>query len=674
MDKMKFKTSDLVSENIEKIGALFPSVLTEIRGENGQIQKGINFEMLKQLLSREIVEGGERYEFTWVGKKAARIEAAQPITKTLRPDRYGSRDWDHTQNLYIEGDNLEVLKLLRESYSEAVQVIYIDPPYNTGRDCIYPDKYQRAQREENEQMGALDESGNQLFVNTERNGRFHSAWCSMIYSRLLLAKNLLAPGGVIFISIDDNEESNLTKICDEVFGRENRLGPVIQNKRNAKNDTANVQRNHEYVLIYQKGYHSDLSSIPPALSRKKEVCRSVYEEGGRYYYLNDPITTRGDGGTLNARPNLGYTIYYHPETQDKNAVDDYDHALARTSNDEEAVYRTDASLLAQGYVAIRPPKVRGKLGCWTWELERFNRQKDDIVITGKAGSYTVRRRTFIDAGDVQMQDGKAVYIAVTDANSNSILDFSTSEGTAALNALFEQTGLFQNPKNLDMLQYFIGLVGKKDITVLDFFSGSATTAHAVMQLNAQDGGGRRFIMVQTDKVEPGYEKTEAWKAGYRNICEIGKERIRRAGDSLKAEFPSLDVGFRVFRVDESNMEDIYYHPESITQQMLDGMVSNIKPDRTDLDLLYACLLDWGIGLHLPHAVDHVDGCTIHDVGHGALVACFDSAIPHSVIHAMAARHTRCATFRDSAFSSDPDKINVTEIFKSLSPGTKIKVI
>ena len=675
MDKLKFETPDMVSGNIDKIAALFPSAITEMRGEDGEIKRGVNFGVLKQLLSRDVVDGDECYEFTWVGKKAAMAEAARPITKTLRPVKEDSRDWDTTENIYIEGDNLEVLKLLQESYLGKVKMIYIDPPYNTGHDFVYPDSFVMDNDEYNAGTGYFNEDGsiNYNRENSAAGGRYHSDWCNMIYSRLMLARNLLTDDGVIFISIDDNEQTNLCKICDEVFGAENRIGPLIQNKQNAKNDTINVQKNHEFILVYRKAMQQADGKIEASLVRTMTNYRDVFEDAGRFYYLNDPITTRGDGGTLNARPNLGYTVYYDPNSKEFIAVVDYNTELAKIENDESIVYSDRKDLLDKGYISIRPPRVRGKLGCWTWAINKFNAEKDNLIIAGKNGNYTVRKRTFVDSQYIENVGGKLVFPSTVESNSRSILDFSTNEGTNELNSLIKGN-LFSNPKNLDMLKYLISLIRDTNICVLDFFSGSATTAHAVMQLNAEDGGHRKFIMVQLP--EKCDESSEAYKAGYKNICEIGKERIRRAGDKIKSEHPNaqLDTGFRVFRVDESNMEDVYYHPEELTQTMLGGMVSNIKSDRSDLDLLYACLLDWGVEINLPHSAETLDGCTIHNVDDGALVACFNENVPDTVIRRMADLHPLRAVFRDSSFASDDSKINVTEIFKNLSPDTNVKVI
>lgn len=624
MDKLKFETPDMVAGNIEKIGALFPAAITEMRDEDGQIKKGINFEVLKQLLSRDVVDGDECYEFTWVGKKAAMAEAARPITKTLRPVKEDSRDWDTTQNLYIEGDNLEVLKILQESYLGKVKMIYIDPPYNTGHDFIYRDKFQRSQQEENEQMGMYDEAENQMFENTESNGRFHSDWCSGIYSRLVLARNLLADDGVIFISIDDNELDNLIKIASEVFGRQNYEACVTWRRRtNQPNDKskmiAKVAENiivfakNSVILADQKAFHG----VPLSDERKKE-------------YKNPDNDVRGPWSTnpWKAAVGRGGTRY-----------------------------------------SITTPTGKTYTETWYGNLDTFNSLvKDNRVHWTDEGNGYPRIKIYLSDAE---KDGQAAINFFTHERFGS-----NQEGSAEVESLFKQKGLFDNPKPTRLLKSLALLASSNNSIILDFFSGSATTAHAVMQLNAEDGGHRKFIMVQLP--EPCDEKSEAFKAGYKNICEIGKERIRRAGDKIKEDNPlgtqGLDIGFRVFRVDSSNMKDVYYQPEELDQQSIFNLVSNIKDDRTDMDLLYACLLDWGVEIHLPHSSTDLDGCTVHNVDNGALMACFSPNVPRSVVEYMAKQQPLRAVFRDSAFASDDAKINVTEIFKNLSPDTKVKVI
>ena len=619
MDKVKMTTPDGVTENIEKLGALFPAAVTEMRGEDGTLRKGIDFEKLKQLLSRDIVEGGERYEFSWVGKKAAMAEAARPTTETLRPVKADSRDWDTTENLYIEGDNLAALKILQESYLGKVKMIYIDPPYNTGNDFIYKDNTTHTQYEEDSQMGMFDDDDNHLFKNIDTNGRFHSDWCSMMYTRLRIARNFLTDNGAIFISIDDHENDNIKKLCNEVFGEHNFVACVVWQRNYAPISLKKFfSESHEYCFVYAKNINSfEMNLLPRTEKQNKD-------------YTNPDNDPRGvwKVGNLTVGPAVEKQVY-------------------------EITGPTGKKFL--------PPSGY----CWRFTQERFAElRKDNRIWFGSDGNGSPVPKLFL----TEVQNGVTPMTLWTfdEAGHNQI-------ATRELRDIFGKS-IFTSPKPTKYILRYLQIGSNADDIILDFFSGSATTAHAVMQLNAEDGGHRKFIMVQLP--EPCDEKSEAYKAGYKNICEIGKERIRRAGDKIKTEHPDadLDIGFRVFRVDSSNMRDVFYKPEEFTQTMLGETVSNIKPDRTDLDLLYACLLDCGVPIHLPHTTTTVDGCTIHNVDNGALMACFDEHIPHSVIRAMAAEAPLQVIFRDSAFAADADKINVTEIFKNLSPDTKVRVI
>lgn len=619
MDKVKMTTPDGVAENIEKLAALFPASVTEMRGEDGTLRKGIDFEKLRQLLSRDIVEGGERYEFSWVGKKAAMAEAARPTTETLRPVKADSRNWDTTENLYIEGDNLAALKILQESYLGKVKMIYIDPPYNTGNDFIYKDNTTHTQYEEDSQMGMFDDDDNHLFKNIDTNGRFHSDWCSMMYTRLRIARNFLTDNGAIFISIDDHENDNIKKLCNEVFGEHNFVACVVWQRNYAPISLKKFfSESHEYCFVYAKNINSfEMNLLPRTEKQNKD-------------YTNPDNDPRGvwKVGNLTVGPAVEKQVY-------------------------EITGPTGKKFL--------PPSGY----CWRFTQERFAElRKDNRIWFGSDGNGSPVPKLFL----TEVQNGVTPMTLWTfdEAGHNQI-------ATRELRDIFGKS-IFTSPKPTKYILRYLQIGSNADDIILDFFSGSATTAHAVMQLNAEDGGHRKFIMVQLP--EPCDEKSEAYKAGYKNICEIGKERIRRAGDKIKAEHPDadLDIGFRVFRVDSSNMRDVFYKPEEFTQTMLGEAVSNIKPDRTDLDLLYACLLDCGVPIHLSHTTTTVDGCTIHNVDNGALMACFDEHIPNSVIRAMAAEAPLQVIFRDSAFAADADKINVTEIFKNLSPDTKVRVI
>lgn len=682
MDRLRMQTANKADENFKKLAAMFPNAVTETINENGEVVRAIDKDVLMQEISCTVVDGNEeRYQFTWPDKKKSVLLANAPINKTLRPCREESVDFDTTENLYIEGDNLEVLKLLQETYLGKIKMIYIDPPYNTGNDFVYEDDFAQNTDEYLANSGQFDEEGNRMVQNTESNGRFHTDWLNMIYPRLKLAKDLLADDGVIFISIDDNEQVNLSKVCDEIFGPNNRIGPIIQNKQNAKNDTVNIQKNHEFILIYRKSTIIDGAKVKATLSRRVVTYRDVLEENGQFYYLNDPITTRGEGGTLNARPNLGYTIYYNPKTGDFLAKSDYNIQLAKTENNEDIVYHTDTDLIEKGYVTVRPPRVRGQLGCWTWALDKFNAEKHSVVITGKPGSYTARKRTFVDSNCVICKEGKLVYMSTVEANSRSILDFSTNEGTNELSSLIKGN-VFNNPKNLEMIKYLISLVQDSNAYVLDFFSGSSTTAHAVMQLNAEDGGHRKFIMVQLP--EKCDEKSEAYKAGYKTICEIGKERIRRAGKKIREENADnsslltpnskLDTGFRVLKCDTSNMKDVYYNPSEYEVNMFSRLEDNIKEDRTPEDLLFQVMLDLGVLLSSKIEETTIAGKKVFNVEDNYLIACFDSDVSEETIKAIAKQKPYYFVMRDSSMASDSVATNFDQIFATYSPDTVRKVL
>lgn len=658
MDKMKFESPDLTAQNIERIAALFPNCITEMLDEERSTpekkvyKRAVNFELLKQMLSPDVVDGDEAYEFTWVGKKAAIVEANKPIRKTLRPCVAESKDWDNTENLYIEGDNLEVLKLLQESYLGKIKMIYIDPPYNTGNDFIYADDFMRSQEEENEQMGMYDEDENRLFKNTDTNGRFHSDWCSMIYSRLMLARNLLMDDGVIFISIDDGEVATLRKICDEIFCSENFVAEFIWKSRQNKDNRniTGVSIDHEYILCY---------------SKKKGIRVIKGSERKIDQYKNPDNDPRGMWTSANMvgllpadqRPNCHYDLI-NPETG----------------------------------VNYGKPDMG-----WRYDRNTMNKLiSENRIIWPDLPTGRPRRKAFLS----EISEALPGYSSIVGS------DVFTRNATSELSALFNHR-YFDFPKPSVLIKEFIKQAADEDSTVLDFFSGSATTAHAVMQLNAEDGGHRKFIMVQLP--EPCDEASEAYKAGYKNICEIGKERIRRAGEKIQEknselkdiplldtkediqlfmdvaqhepkavertksafkrvdESKDIDTGFRVLKLDDTNMKDVYYAPDDYDQGMLAGLESNIKDDRTDLDLLFGCLIDWGLPLSLPYKSEKIDGCTVHTYNDGDLIACFDTNIPESVVKEIAQRKPLRAVFRDSGFASSPEKINVFEIFKLYMP-------
>lgn len=624
MDKMRMESIDITTKNIEKIGELFPNCITETIDKNGKPKKVINFDMLKQMLSDDVLDGDEAYEFTWVGKKEAILEANKPIKKTLRPCLEDSVDWNNTENLYIEGDNLEVLKLLQESYLNKVKMIYIDPPYNTGSDFIYNDDFKLSKEEYTSESGEINEEGNRMFKNTDTNGRFHSDWCSMIYSRLLLARNLLAEDGVIFISIDDGEVGNLRKICDNIFGEGNFLANLIWEKKyTVANDARFFSDNHDHILCYVKDvFKFSIGKLP-----RTDEMNAAYKNPD-----NHPK------GPWKATPL---------------------HAKSGSAESANFVYTF------KNGVTFKPPV--GTYSRYSAETLKKYDENNEIWF-GRDGTAVPSRKTFLcDLKNTGIVPRTIIPFSVGGHNHEAV-----DEVRSLMN-----DNLFTNPKPTKLLRQLITISNcSDDSIVLDFFSGSATTAHATMQLNSEDGGHRKFIMVQLPELCD--EKSEAFKAGYKNICEIGKERIRRAGKKIKEESPlttqDLDTGFRVFKLDDSNMTDVYYNPSEYSQDLLSSLESNIKPDRTDLDLLFGCLLEWGLPLSLPYSSEEIDGCTVHDYNDGDLIACFDENVPDSVVKEIAKKKPLRAVFRDSSFSDSPSKINVGEIFKLLAPDTRVKVI
>lgn len=669
MDKMRMESLDITAQNVERIGGVFPNCITEKVDENGKIKKAINFELLKQMLLPDVVEGDERYEFTWVGKKAAIVEANKPIRKTLRPVMNdetvptgadsegkpycssGSKNWDTTENLYIEGDNLEVLKLLQESYLGKVKMIYIDPPYNTGNDFIYADDFMHSQEEENQQMGMYDEeTGERLFKNTDTNGRFHSDWCSMIYSRLMLARNLLTDDGVICLSIDDNEVDDLLKIGNDVFGKDNFIATFPRVTKKAGKTTDAIAKNHDYVLVFSKS--SSQTLYLPAHTDDGFRFSDEYESVRGKYKLNQTL----DYDSLQYSSSLDYPITVEGETFYPGQS--YEKYLARQKGNHA---RADWA--------------------WRWSKDLFDfGYKNGFVVIKKYDGYSrIYTKTYQNCKIVKNSSGFSIeYMQRRKAISTLEFvenEYSNDNSKKNLVSIFNRS-VFDYSKPVALLKALVQYTSTGEDIILDFFSGSATTAHAVMQLNAEDGGHRKFIMVQLP--EKCDEKSEAYKAGYKNICEIGKERIRRAGEKIKSESPlttgDLDVGFRVLKLDDTNMKDVYYAPDDYSQGLLAQLESNIKEDRTDLDLLFGCLLDWGLPLSMPYSSEQIDGCTIHTYNDGDLIACFDENVSDSVVKEIAKRQPLRAVFRDSSFANSPAKINVTEIFKLLTPDTRVKVI
>jgi len=631
MEKMRMESLDMTAQNIEKIGALFPNCITESIDEKGKPKKAINFELLKQMLSDDVIEGSEAYEFTWVGKKAAIVEANKPIRKTLRPCKEDSVNWDTTENLYFEGDNLEVLKLLQESYLDKIKMIYVDPPYNTGNDFIYCDEFKISNEEYKSEIGVFDEDGICMFKNTDSNGRFHSDWCSMIYSRLMLARNLLAEDGVIFISIGEEELHNLIKICDAVFGESNCISKITRVVKTASNMGNFFAQSTDFILCYAK----NVSKTSPF---KGEVDTSLYkkvEESGERkgeYYRDDVAFFQSGlkhGGSR-----------YPIVCPDGEIVNTPDNKPWRASE------QTFLSWLEKNLIVFK----------------KTNSSPLIIEGTNQKAHWNLYTKSYLsDRQETGTQP------------RNLLLDYINRKGAD----LLKQYNIpFDFAKPVELIHFLCKIVNDKNAIILDFFSGSATTAHAIMKLNSEDGGNRKFIMIQLpEKCE---EESTAKKSGFNTICDIGKERIRRAGLRIKEESPLntqyLDTGFRVFKLDDSNMNDVYYSAEEYSQGMLAMLESNVKADRTDLDLLFGCLLEWGLPLSLPYTSETIDGCTVHTYNDGDLIACFDENIPDSVIKTIAKRQPLRAVFRDSSFASSPSKINVGEVFKLLAPDTSVKVI
>lgn len=665
MDKMRMESVDMTAQNIEKIGALFPNCITETVGEDGKPKKAINFDLLRQMLSGDVLEGEEAYEFTWVGKKAAILEANRSIRKTLRPAIEESVDWDSTENLYIEGDNLEALKLLQESYLGKIKMIYIDPPYNTGHDFVYPDSFIMDNEDYNEGTGYFDDEGNINFSreNSSMAGKYHSDWCSLMYSRLLLAKNLLSQDGVIFISIDDNEVENLKKICSEVFGQDNFIGMLsVENNPKGRKNSAFISVSSEYCLIFAKNKEKAyfIENVP------KKASDMTLDEDGRYVHNSGKRVLVGENSFNNpvtvVSSDKNYSVYFRKK--------DYSVEIRK-----EAYGEVDSDLISAGYVKYYSYN-KGKLVENTYTVEKFMELFHARALA--FSSEKIYEKNFSDTIRIKSQLVNREYEAIVRGEKkNFSMELTTTGAGTYLKTLFGLSDVpFSAPKNTGFLKMLLTLIDDKEMTVLDFFSGSASCADAVMQQNAIDGGKRKFIMIQLP--EPCDAKTTAAKAGYANICEMGKDRIRKAGNKLKEENPllttELDVGFRVLKLADSNMTDVYYSPAEYSQDLLLMLESNVKSDRNDLDLLFGCLLEWGLPLSLPYSSEQIDGCTVHNYNDGDLIACFDKDVPDSVIKEIAKRQPLRAVFRDSSFANSPSKINVGEIFKLLAPDTRVKVI
>jgi len=650
MEKLKLHSKDLTAENIGKLAALFPNCLTEAKAEDGTLKHAIDFDLLRQELSADLVEGPqERYRLDWPGKREALATANAPIAKTLRPCREESVDFDTTKNLYIEGDNLEALKLLQETYLGKVKLIYIDPPYNTGNDFVYEDDFAETSKEYFERSNQADEAGNRLVANTDANGRFHSDWLSMIHSRLRLSRNLLRDDGVIFISIDDNEQANLKRLCDEIFGDENFIATIVWEKRySPQNAVKWFSEAHDFVMVFAK---DKLRWYPNLLERSTAM-------DARYRNLDEDPRGPWKPADSTAQGGHGTDSQFY-------------------------------ELTAPNGKKHKPANGR----CWVYTEKVFKQFIDDNrVWFGESGNNVPAIKRFLS--EVKQGTACQTIWKYSDVGHNQ-------EATKEMKSLFPESSVFETPKPVRLLKRILHLATSSDDIVLDYFSGSGSAAHAAMQLNAEDGGSRRHIMVQLP--EACDEKSSAFKAGYATIAEIGKERIRRAGAKiragleaqLKGELPesdkhqeittklaNLDTGFRVLKVDTSNMADVFYRPDEITQDGLALQVENIKPDRSPEDLLFQVLLDWGVDLASPIRRDEVRIMndevekiyTVFTVGENDLVACFDTGVTENLIKEVAKSAPLRVVFRDASFASDATKINIEQIFKALSPHTELKAI
>lgn len=617
-NKLELSSVDGTQLNLEALYQIVPSCFTEVKDDKtGELRHVVNFKTLRQLLGDNAVEDAdEMYQFTWPGKQEARREAARPTTKTLRPVVEDSVDWEHTQNLYIEGDNLEVLKLLQKSYMGKVKMIYIDPPYNTGNDFVYDDDFAVSQDDYDLFAGDVDELGNRYRKNTDSNGRFHSDWCSMMYSRLIVARSLLTEDGVIFISIDDHEQKNIRNICDEIFGESNFVSNFIWEKRLNRENRKEVSSRHDYILCYIK--------------QKSEQQRSL---------LLLPMNEKA------------LSNYGNPDN-DPRGLWKSDPAHAQAGHGTKAQFYT---LTAPNGKKHDLPSGR----CWLYTEPVMNEAiKENRIWFGKDGNGVPRIKTYLNAKERGLTPESLLF--AKDVSTNEI-------AKNELKRLFDGIAVFETPKPVELLKYFAIIASKSGDIILDFFSGSSATAHAVMQLNAEDCGNRKYIMVQLPEETP--EDSEARKAGYDTIPEIAKERIRRAGKKIKEESPlttqNLDTGFRVFRLADSNFEEVKKAPAEYNQSQLDLFLNNVKSDRTDLDLLFGAMLSWGVQLSLPMTSEEVDGKMIYSVNDGDLVACFADDITENIVKAMADKQPLRVLFRDSCFARDDAKINVFETLKQL---------
>lgn len=652
MEKLHMQSADGVQVNIERIASLFPDCVTEtIVGYDADdrpiLRHKVDFEKLQQNLSSEIISGKEeRYQFTWPDKKKAILLANSPINATLRPCRDESVDFDNTKNLYIEGDNLDVLKCLKETYLHKVKMIYIDPPYNTGNDFVYEDDFAESASEYLANSGQFDEQGRRLVTNTESNGRFHTDWLNMIYPRLKVARDLLTDDGVIFISIDDNEVENLRKVCDEVFGESNFITSIII-RSNSRGQTYNeIAKTHEYLLLYAKSNNSMLYELEKNVEKSD---LNLKDSIGAFNIRE--LRNRNPKFGKHNRPGLFYPIYVNPNVVDKDGFSPI--SLCKDNEYTEEVV---------------PLNSIGKESCWRWGKQKLAANISSIT----TASNVVAKQKTLGGYNIYEKYRKTTYKPKSIWEDNDVL---TETGTTILKSL-GFNGEFDFPKPTELIKRCLELSTKEDDLCIDFFSGSATTAHAVMLLNSEDDGNRKFIMVQLpEKTE---EKSEAFKAGYKSICEIGKERIRRAGKKIKEDNPlttqNLDTGFRVLKLDSSNMQDVYYSPADTTQSNIFNLVDNVKEDRTPEDLLFQVMLELGATLDSKIDTTSIEGKQIFNVADNYLVACFERDIDDEVVTAIAKMQPQYAVLRDTSMATDSTATNFEQIFKTYAPNTVTKVL
>lgn len=662
MDKLKMHTPNKADENFKKLAALFPNAVTETIDENGEVVRAIDKDVLMQEISCTVVDGKEeRYQFTWPDKKKSVLLANAPIFKTLRPCREESVDFDTTENLYIEGDNLEVLKLLQETYLGKIKMIYIDPPYNTGNDFVYEDDFAQSTEDYLANSGQFDEEGNRLVKNLDSNGRFHTDWLNMIYPRLKLAKDLLSDDGVIFISIDDNEVENLKKICSEVFGQINFVGMLsVENNPKGRKNSTFISVSAEYCLIFAK--NKEISYFVENVPKKSSDM--VLDEDGRYVHNSGKRVLVGENSfnkiVTSPSSNKNYSVYFRKQ----------DYSII-TKKEEFGVI--DKALINAGYIRYASYN-KGKLIENTYTEEKFLSLAEKKALD--FSNDKIYEKNFSDTIRMKSQLVNREYEAIVRGSKKKFsMELTTTGAGTYLKELFGLSDVpFTAPKNTGFLKMLISLFEEKDFYVLDFFSGSASEADAVMQLNAEDGGHRKFIMVQLP--EETDEKSEAYKAGYRNICEIGKERIRRAAKKIAEENPeaAFDGGFRVLKCDSSNMKDVYYSPADFELNLLDTMEDNIKEDRTAEDLLFQVMLDLGVLLSSKIEETTIAGKKVFDVADGFLIACFDKDVNEETIKAIAQKEPYYFVMRDSSLANDSVATNFEQIFATYSPETVRKVL